>query len=393
MNRTQVLAAGTLLAGMLAFHTQAAAQKRPRKPLKELLQTADSLRLQMRHAADNGRLLQWGDSLLRERLHRGDIDSARYERMHERLARYDRQLFSADSLLALNYRKKNLDTLYVGRPDTRWTVKLRGNISGAKLTTNGRRDGAGHRVSVKSDYRGTLSVSAAYRGLGLGVAVNPAKFANENKDFEFNLNSYGNKMGFDIVYLSSNTYHGSQTMDGATTGITKGMLRQSALNLNFYYAFSHRRFSFPAAFTQSYIQRRSAGSWMAGASFDGSATDIAADPAAGTPATKIRLAELAVGAGYGYNLVAGRHWLLHLSALPTLTVYSHDDMTTGGAKQRMKYTFPSAIITGRGAATYFWRNKFAGLVMVYNYSVAGDEDRLQMRREKWRTRMFYGFRF
>lgn len=59
----------------------------------------------------------------------------------------------------------------------------------------------------------------------------------------------------------------------------------------------------------------------------------------------------------------------------------------------MKYHFPSAIITGRAAAVYSWRNKFAGATAVYNYSVAGDEDHLQVRRNKWRVRMFFGFRF
>ena len=40
-----------------------------------------------------------------------------------------------------------------------------------------------------------------------------------------------------------------------------------------------------------------------------------------------------------------------------------------------------------------WRNKFAGATAVYNFSVAGDEDHLQVKRNKWRVRMFFGFRF
>lgn len=62
-------------------------------------------------------------------------------------------------------------------------------------------------------------------------------------------------------------------------------------------------------------------------------------------------------------------------------------------RNSMKYHFPSAIITGRGAAVYSWRNKFAGATAVYNFSVAGDEDHLQVKRNKWRVRMFFGFRF
>ena len=135
-------------------------------------------------------------------------------------------------------------------------------------------------------------------------------------------------------------------------------------------------------------------SWMIGASFDGSKTT--------TDDLTIRLNEWAVGAGYAFNLVAFRRFLFHLSALPTVTVYSHDytkttTVTDDGVKHterhNMEYHFPSAIITSRAAAVYSWRNKFTGATAVYNYSVAGDEDHLQLKRNKWRVRMFFGFRF
>lgn len=59
----------------------------------------------------------------------------------------------------------------------------------------------------------------------------------------------------------------------------------------------------------------------------------------------------------------------------------------------MEYHFPSVIITGRAAVVYSWRNKFAGATAIYNYSVAGDDAHLQLHRNKWRVRMFFGFRF
>ncbi len=59
----------------------------------------------------------------------------------------------------------------------------------------------------------------------------------------------------------------------------------------------------------------------------------------------------------------------------------------------MEYQFLSAIVIGRCAAIYSWRNKFAGSTAVYNFSVADDEEHLQFMRNKWRPRMFFGFRF
>lgn len=398
-----VLLAATL---SLAMHDAAVAQeKKPRRKFKAWLMRADSLRLELRRSADRGQMLQWTDSVIMAEINKSKMSEKRkqrYMRRHlkiqKRLARYDRQLFRGDSLLAANYHKVKYDTAYIGRPDARWTIKYRGNLSGADMRTTSVTDGVENRSRVTADCRGTLSMAVAYRGLGLGVAVNPAKFAGKCKDFEYNLNSYSNRYGFDVVFLSSKTYHGYKASDAERIDIRKGQISQNALNLNFYYAFNYRRFSFPAAFSQSYIQKRSAGSWMIGASFDGSKTEL--------NDMTIRLNEFAVGAGYAYNLVIARHWLCHLSALPTMTIYSHDytktltsadednaPSATSTVRHDMKYHFPSAIITGRGAVVYSWRNKFAGATAVYNYSVAGDEDHLKVRRNKWRVRMFFGFRF
>ena len=397
-----------LLAATLSLAMQDAAiaqEKKPRRKFKAWLMRADSLRLELRRSADRGQMLQWTDSVIMAEINKSKMSEKRkqrYMRRHlkiqKRLARYDRQLFRGDSLLAANYHKVKYDTAYIGRPDARWTIKYRGNLSGADMRTTNVTDGVQNRSRVTADCRGTLSMAVAYRGLGLGVAVNPAKFAGKCKDFEYNLNSYSNRYGFDVVFLSSKTYHGYKAADAERIDIHKGQISQNALNLNFYYAFNYRRFSFPAAFSQSYIQKRSAGSWMIGASFDGSKTELSD--------MTIRLNEFAVGAGYAYNLVIARHWLCHLSALPTMTIYSHDytktltsadednaPSATSTVRHDMKYHFPSAIITGRGAVVYSWRNKFAGATAVYNYSVAGDEDHLKVRRNKWRVRMFFGFRF
>lgn len=379
---------------LLAQNTADAQHGKHRKRMKERLAIADSLRLELRKAADEGRMFQWGDSLLRERLGKGQIDSARYMKLQARLQRADRHLHKGDQLLEAKYKKISFDTLYIGRPDARWTIKLRTNLSGAQLKFNGSKNQIPFNGDLRADYRGTLSVAVAYRGIAVGLAVNPAKLAGKSKDNEFNLNSYSNKFGFDVVLLSSKTYHGSVETNGVSSDINKGQLKQKAVNLNFYYAFNGRRFSFPAAFSQSYVQKRSAGSFMLGMSMDGQYTDaydVMTNSGVGN--AKMRIYALGIGAGYGYNLVVGRHWLFHLSTLPTFDVLLRSYIETDEGKVNLHYRFPSVIIVGRGAAVYSWKNKFFGATMVFNYSSVGDEDRLQIKRAKERLRLFYGFRF
>lgn len=394
---------------------QSEAQKnKQRKKWREIIHIVDSIRYQLRQSADKGRMLQWGDYILVAELQKSKMSDRKkarfmkhYGKLQKRLALYDKRLFWVDSLLAAKYNKVTFDTAYITRPKERWTVKMLGNLSGADIRTNTKEGGVAYETKVMADFRGTLSMAVAYRGMGLSLSVNPAKLAGKNKDYELNLNSYSNRYGFDVVYLASKTYHGHMNLGSGRIEIPKGLISQNALNLNFYYVFNNCRFSFPAAFSQSYVQKRSAGSLMVGASFDGSKTVVGTDvdhPSL-QPIT-IRLNEFAVGAGYGYNLVAGKHLLFHLSALPTITVYSHDytesaiemvdedgQLETATVRNRMNYHFPSAIVTGRGAALYSWRNKFAGATAVYNFSVAGDEEHLQLKRNKWRVKVFFGFRF
>ncbi len=355
-------------------------------------QNADTLNPDMHRAANDNGLLLWGDSILGKRLDKGRISKKQYQRLHNRLYHYDHALHHGDSLLAEKYGKVTYDTLYIHRPPGRWTIKFRENTSGSTIETRGRKDGMLFNARVESDYRATISAAVTYRGITLGLAINPAKLAGKSKDNEFNLTSYGNRFGFDVTMLMSKTYKGHVSMDGERVPVNKGMISQQALNINMYYAFNGRKFSIPAAFSQSYIQRRSAGSFMAGLSFDGQNTDIDAVNAINVGKVKLRIMELGVGAGYGYNFVIDRRWLLHISALPTFNIFVHSHISDDNERVDLHYKFPSVIITGRSAAVYSWQNRFLGVSMLFNYSGIGDENRLYVRRSKFRIRAFYGFR-
>lgn len=361
---------------------------------REKLHIADSLRLEMRHAADKGRLLQWGDSLLRANHLNGKISASRYEKLRRRLVKIDKRLSKGDSLLSSSYSKISFDTIYIERPKgVRWTVKVRGNLSGAGLKTDGKRDGVPFSGDVRSEYRGTMSFAVTYRGISLGFAINPAKLAGKSKDNEINLVSYGNKFGFDASYLSSKTYSGHFIVNDVKNPIDKGMVSQEAINFSAYYAFNGKRFSTPAAFTQSYIQKKSAGSVMVGLSFDGQKGEVEGNETIGSDKIKLKIFELGIGAGYGYNFVLGKRWLIHISSVPTFDVLVKSHITEGDQRLNMSYKFPSVIVTARGALVYSWKQKFTGASMVFTSSAVGSHDALHIMRNKWRIRLFYGFRF
>ena len=168
------------------------------------------------------------------------------------------------------------------------------------------------------------------------------------------------------------------------------MFKLRTLNVNAYYVFNHRRFSYPAAFAHSYIQRRSAGSFMLAASLQGQHGEVNEE---GRQPIDFKMTNIGIGAGYGYNYVPGKGWLFHISALPTFIVYSNTSLTTGDTKISLHYRFPEVIITARSAVVkQIGKNKFAGFSFVYNYCRIGDKESLNVRNSKWLSRLYFGFR-
>ena len=293
-----------------------------------------------------------------------------------------------DSLLSRRYYKGDLDTTYIVRPQTKWTVTARFNVSGAKIEAEGMDNGQHFKSEMEADRKATLSVGVSYLGFSLSAALNPAKLMGKYRDFELNFNSYGRRFGFDIIYQDAKNFTGWHDHEGMERiELPDGMLKVRTLNVNAYYAFNSRRFSYPAAFSQSYIQRRSAGSFLLAASGMRQHATLDWDQE-----MQLKMTNIALGAGYGYNYVPRQGWLLHLSALPTFIVYSNTSMTFGDTRVPLHYHFPEVIITGRGAVVRHWSNKFLGLSMVFNFTNIGHKENLTLHNTKWRIRTFFGIR-
>ena len=295
----------------------------------------------------------------------------------------------ADSLLTQNYFKGNVDTAYIQRPTTKWTVTARMNVSGARMEAIGIDNGQHFKSEMEANRKSTISVGASYLGFTLSAALNPAKLMGKYRDYELNFNSYGRRFGFDVIYQDAHNFTGWHDHEGMERiMLSDGMLKVKTLNLNAFYIFNSRRFSYPAAFSQSYIQRRSAGSFLLAASGMAQRASLDWDQE-----MQLKIVNVGLGAGYGYNYVPNKGWLLHISALPTFIVYSNTSMTFGDNRIPLHYHFPEVIITGRGAIVRQWSNKFLGMSMVFNFSNNGDEASLALHNIKWRIRTFFGLRF
>jgi len=300
--------------------------------------------------------------------------------------------------LGARYFNSKYDTAYVTRPEGKGlTLRVRMNQTGNTFHSKGTVNGVYYKADLSTSHKTTFSLAASYRGLGAAIAINPAKWSGVYKDYELNLNYYGSRFSLDLSYQRSESLSGDFHEDRGERRLESGEATLYVLNLVGYYTFNHRRFSYPAAFTQSYIQRRSAGSWLLGISYQGGSVEtideVLRQRSSDAPATTIEFGHIGLGGGYGYNLVLGRKWLLHASILPTVVVYNRNKMILNGEVKEAQHIRFNMIFNERLAVVHnFSQRFFAGATLVMNNSVFDDKT-VVVNQNKWRARAFLGVRF
>lgn len=281
------------------------------------------------------------------------------------------------------------------RPEGRLTLKLRLNQTGNTFHAKGTVNDVYCKADLSTSHKTTVSIGASYRGISAALAINPAKIIGSYKDYEFNLNYYSSKISLDFSYQRSESLTGDVLRDDKWSRLETGDVTLKVINMAAYYTFNHRRFSFPAVFNQSYIQRRSAGSWLAGLSYQGGSIRtneelMARNPNA--PEVHINIGHVGIGGGYGYNLVLGKKWLLHFSALPTFVVYNRNYFTVKGERKKAKHMRFNMLFNERAAIVHNFSSRyFAGVTLVMNNSIFDDEA-VVVNQNKWRARAFFGVR-
>ena len=290
---------------------------------------------------------------------------------------------------AKNLLHSERDTAYIAKPDGQWTFKVRTNTSGSHLGLHGKQDGTRYSAFLDSQLKTTLSLGASYRGISAALALNPAKIFGKYSDYEINLNAYSNRYGLDVIYARVKSYHGNFKYGDETINIESGQVSQKMLNISGYYAFNYRRFSYPAAFSQSQIQLQSCGSWLIGAT--GMFGSFKHDDEAAFSAGKLQMRQFAIGGGYAYNWVRDK-WLLHGSLIPQAVILANNWNNVGDEREKAVFRFPNMIFAARLGAVRSWNNKFAGITAVINHNSAGWFSKSHIANMKWRARIFFGLR-
>lgn len=184
----------------------------------------------------------------------------------------------------------------------------------------------------------TIGPYVSYSMLAFGWTVDiGSKLSTNNSNLYLSL--YAPMVGIDYYYENDINGYRFNKLSGFSDEIKdqcEGLgfpgLSSDMTYIHAYYIFNHRKFSYPAAYSQSTIQRRSSGALMLGYSysrqlinfdyeqlpppFHGENGEILINEA--LKVKEVRYINHSFSVGYAYNWVFARNFLFNVTALPSI---------------------------------------------------------------------------
>ena len=227
-----------------------------------------------------------------------------------------------------------IDTNYIEPQHYEFTVmgQITQNYDFYRLSTAGPEK---QSITLAPDFNTKAGPYFGWRWIFLGYTFQLGGGAFDFSKHEIDLSIYTSQVGVDIFWRESGDNYKVRSVNlgpgidtRALEGIQYSGISSSITGVQAYYIFNHNHFSYPAAFSQSTIQKRSCGSWMAGAGYTSNTLsidldglrqlarkligpDIRLDTAMQTDNVKYH--DISLSGGYGYNWVPRRHWLVAAS--------------------------------------------------------------------------------
>ena len=230
---------------------------------------------------------------------------------------------------------RGIDRHYIDAPKKPGQIILRGNINQTIVSMHSEGELYGHTYSANPYLKTTpsqyIGVWVGYRGYGLGYMVNVAGDKGSNLTFGATGGSYGINVRIHSFENSNPSFNlNSQLLTEEERNSWNEVTLTDPISVNTfmadgYYFFNGKRFSYSAAYDQSAIQKRSAGSLMAGFMYNYTCIDYASQSNGDLiflmgNLGKVKMWQGSLGVGYAYNWVPVRGLLVNIMAMPMLTI-------------------------------------------------------------------------
>lgn len=303
----------------------------------------------------------------------------------------------------------DLDTVYVSPNKYNFAFMLE-NSNWYEYYRLESHEGCSQSITIAPKVNYKLGAYFGWKWIFLGWSIDLRDIFDKNKNSsqrtEFGLSLYSSIVGGDIYYRKS----GNKFRIRGTSGIFPDD-KEPAYNRNFeglsadirglnvYFIFNYKRFSYPAAYSQSTNQRKSAGSLIAGFSFSRHVIDFDHEKLPepilehldnSLKFERVKYHDYSLSAGYAYNWVFARNCLVSLSLTPAIA-YKASEINTEEVKYPLLKKINFDLITRAGVV---WNNSkyFVGASLVmhtYDYR----SDKFYLNNSFGTIRIYAGFNF
>ena len=242
----------------------------------------------------------------------------------------------------------SIDRNWIEQPKQQLAIEARTTFNQSKLRMETTWEEDDFTMVSKSNngFSTSAGLWLGYRGYGLGFSKELGKTTGST----FSFGAMGGRFGLNLRISSYKSDMPDIYMNGEqVTGrnISDDRLEDPINVRNFfldgYYMLNGKHFSYSAAYDNSLIQRRSAGSVVIGGMYFHSRVDYSADSnwlltALMKDVGMVKFTQGSIGMGYAYNWVPARGLLVNAMAMPMFTFYNR---TT-------KYLYDFAMIDPNG---------------------------------------------
>lgn len=257
-----------------------------------------------------------------------------------------------------------------------------------------------------------LGLYFGWRWIFLGYSFDLSSLLKKEREksrTEMTFNLYSAKFGLDLFYRKSGndfkiTSCKNFDLSDDYIGTNFSGFQSSIKGLNAYYIFKSKKYSYPAAYSQSTNQKKSCGSFMAGfaysehqISFDRSKLpeEIQEQINPSSSFRKLNYTDYNISFGYGYNWVFAKNCLLNISLLPAVGYKKariNDMQTTDDYNWTEWVKDINFDLITRAGITWNNRKYYVGATFIlhtYDYR----KDRISMTNSFGSLKIYAGFNF
>ena len=286
------------------------------------------------------------------------------------------------------------DTSYIEPQHYNYALMFQNTLNYERYELNSK---SGQSIVLSPNLTNKIGPYFGWRWIFLGYTFDVKNISiNTNnsvkKEFEFSL--YSSLFGIDFVYRRTGSdykirgiYLGENINTNNLINMKFNGINVGITGINIYYIFNHYKFSYPAAFSQSTCQKKSAGSIICGISYTkhtisfdhknlqtmiNSKLSSTVKLDSGLMFNKIQYMDVSVSLGYAYNCVFARNWLLSASLSPALAYkYSAGNLDEKYSGKEFSFRNFNFDLIGRVGVVWNntrWYGGMSAILHSYNYN-------------------------